>query len=147
MELIRWNPVRNVFGLHHRMNHLFDEFFSPVSRGASDISVWDFDPVVDIYDNDDALVIQAELPGLEKKDIVVDVKNNILTLSGERSSDHEVNEEKYYRKERTFGRFERTFTLPIDVDPEKIDANYKNGVLKVVIPKPEKQKPKQITVH
>ena len=147
MELIKWNPIGDAFGLRNRMNHLFDEFFSPVSRGDRDLSMWNWDPVVDIYDNDDRIVIKAELPGIEKKDIAVDVKDRVLTLKGERSSDNEVKEEKYYCRERTFGKFERSFTLPTDIDPEKIDANYKDGVLKIEIPKPEEQKPKQITVH
>lgn len=147
MELIKWNPARDVFGLHHRMDHLLDEFFSPATWSGSNLSLWNLDPAVDVYENNDNIVIQAELPGLEKKDIVVDVKDRVLTLKGERSSDHEVKQENYYQRERTFGKFERSFTLPIDIDPEKIDATYKNGVLKITIPKPEEQKPKQVTVH
>jgi HSP20 family protein len=147
MELIRWNPMRDMFSLRHPMNHLFDDVFRPVVRGDSKLSMWDWNPTVDIYDNDENIVIKAELPGIEKKDIVIDVKDGVLTLKGERSFDNEVKEKKYYHRERTFGKFERVFRLPAKVDPEKISADYKDGVLKIEIPKPEEQKPKQITVH
>jgi len=103
--------------------------------------------VVDIYDHDKTIVINAELPGIDKKDIVVDVTGNVLTLKGERSTANEVKNEKYHRRERTFGKFERAFTLPEDVDPEKIQADYTDGVLEIKIPKPEKKEPKKITVH
>ena len=147
MELIRWNPMRDMFSLRHQMNHLFDDVFKPVVRGDSRFSMWNWNPTVDIYDNDENIVIKAELPGIDKKDIVIDVKDGVLTLKGERSFDNEVKKEKYYCRERMFGKFERVFRLPADVDPEKISADYKDGILKIDIPKPEEQKPKQITVH
>lgn len=147
MELIRWNPMKDMFSLRHQMNHLFDDVLRPVVRGDSRLSKWNRYPTVDIYDNNENIVIKAELPGIDKKDIVIDVKDGVLTLKGERSFDNEVKEEKYYCRERTFGKFERVFRLPADVDPEKISADYKDGILKIDIPKPEKQKPKQITVH
>jgi len=147
MELIRWNPMRDMFSLRHQMNHLFDDAFGSVVRGDRRLSMWNRYPTVDIYDNDENIVIKAELPGIDKKDIVIDVKDGVLTLKGERSLDNEVKEEKYYCRERTFGKFERVFRLPADVDPEKIKADYKDGILKIDIPKPEEQQPKQITVH
>ena len=147
MELIRWNPMRDMFSLRHQMNHLFDDVFRPIVRDNRQSLMWNWHPTVDIYDNDENFVITAELPGIDKKDIAIDVKDGVLTLKGIRSSDNEVKKEKYYRRERTFGKFERTFRLPLDIDPEKISANYKDGVLKIDIPKPEEQKPKQISVH
>ncbi len=147
MELIRWNPMKDMFSLRHQMNHLFDDVLRPVVRGDSRLSKWNRYPTVDIYDNNENIVIKAELPGIDKKDIVIDVKDGVLTLKGERSFDNEVKEEKYYCRERTFGKFERVFRLPADVDPEKISADYKDGILKINIPKPEEQQPKQITVH
>ncbi|MDH4206912.1 MAG: Hsp20/alpha crystallin family protein, partial [Desulfobacteraceae bacterium] len=122
MELIRWNPMRDMFSLRHQMNHLFDDVFKPVVRGDSRFSMWNWNPTVDIYDNDENIVIKAELPGIDKKDIVIDVKDGVLTLKGERSFDNEVKKEKYYCRERMFGKFERVFRLPADVDPEKISA-------------------------
>lgn len=147
MELIRWNPSRDMFSLRHQMNHLFDDAFGSVIRGDSRLSVWNRYPTVDIYDNDKHIVIKAELPEIDKKDIVIDVKDGVLTLKGERSFDNEIKEEKYYCRERMFGKFERVFRLPADVDPEKISADYKDGILKIDIPKPEEQQPKKITVH
>lgn len=147
MELIRWNPMRDVFSLRHQMNHLFDDVFRPVVRGDSRLYMWNWNPTVDIYDNDENIVIKAELPGIDKKDIVIDVKDGVLTLKGERSFDNEVKEKKYCCRERTFGKFERVFRLPAEVDPEKISADYKDGILKIDIPKPEEQKPKKITVN
>jgi HSP20 family protein len=147
MELIRWNPMREMFNFRRQMSHLFDDAFSPIVRDDVKLSLWDWNPVVDVYDNDENIVINAELPGIDKKDINIDVKDGVLTLKGERSYDNEVKKDKYYRRERSFGRFERAFQLPADVDPEKISADYKDGILKIGIPKPEEQKPKQITVH
>ena len=147
MELIRWNPMRDMFSLRHQMNHLFDDVFRPIVRDNRQSLMWNWHPTVDIYDNDENFVITAELPGIDKKDIAIEVKDGVLTLKGIRSSDNEVKEEKYYRRERTFGKFERTFRLPLDIDPEEISANYKDGVLKIDIPKPEEQRPKQISVH
>jgi len=147
MELIRWNPMRDMFNLGYQMTHLFDDVLRPVERGDSRLSRENWNPTVDIYDNDENIVIKAELPGIDKKDIVIDVKDGVLTLKGARSFDNEVKEKKYYCRERMFGKFERVFRLPADVDPEKINANYKDGILKIDIPKPEEQKPKQITVH
>ena len=147
MELIRWNPTRDMFSFRHQMNHLFNDVFRPVVRGDEELSMWNQYPTVDIYDNDEHIVIKAELPGIHKKDIVIDVKDGVLTLKGERSSDNEIKEEKYYCRERTFGKFERIFKLPSDVDSEKISADYKDGILKIDIPKPEGKKPKQIAVH
>jgi len=133
--------------LCHQTDHLFDDFFRPVTRYDSKLSRWNWNPVVDIYDNDENIVIKAELPGIDKKNIAIDLKEGVLTLKGERSSDNEVKEEKYHRRERIFGKFERVFRLSADVNPEKIKAEYKDGILEIQIPKPEEQKPKQITVH
>jgi len=147
MELVRWNPGRELFNWHNQINHVFDDFFSPALLDSENVSMWDWHPVVDIYDNDDTIVIKAELPGVDKKDIKLDVNGRILTLKGERSTDNEVKEDDYYRRERSFGKFERSFTLSADVDPDKIKADFKDGILKLNIPKPEAHKPKQISVH
>jgi len=147
MELVRWNPIRDMFGMRNNINRVFDDFYFPAGREEGDLSMWNWNPVVDVFDNDDNIVLKAEVPGIDKKDIEIDVKGRVLTLKGERSSDNEVNEDNYYRRERCFGKFERAFTLPVDVEPEKIKAKYNDGVLKIEIPKPEEKKPKQITVH
>jgi HSP20 family protein len=139
--------MREMFNFRHQLNRFFDDTFSPIVQDDVKLSLWDWHPVVDIYDNDENIVIKAELPGIDKKDIRIDVKDGLLTLKGERSYDNAVKNDKYYRRERSFGRFERAFQLPVDVDPEKISADYKDGILRIDIPKPEAQTPKQITVH
>ncbi len=147
MELVRWNPWREMFGGRHRVGTLFDDFFYPAGGRENATAVWNWNPVVDVYENDDHFVIKADLPGLDKKDIALDVKEGVLTIKGERHSDEEVKNENAYCRERVYGRFERAFRLPRDVDAEKITADYKDGVLKIEIPKPEEVKPKQITIH
>ena len=147
MQLVRWNPNRNLFNWNDRANRMFDGFLSPAVFGDEEDSKWEWNPVVDIFENDDHILLKAELPGMDKKDIQVDVKDRVLTLKGERASEKEVKEDTYYRRERSYGKFERSFTLPANVDSEKIKADYKDGVLKLEIPKPEERKPKQVTVH
>ncbi len=147
MELMRWNPTRHMFGGNHRMDRLFDEFFAPLASEGETATFHNWHPVVDVYEKDDRIIVKADLPGVDKKDINVDVKGNVLTLSGERFDEKEVKEEKTYRRERSFGKFVRTFHLADGIDYEKISAEYKDGVLRLEIPKPETEKPKQITIH
>ena len=145
MNLVRFNPRTECFGTRPNIHRFFDNFFFPPAMGDGKTEFRN--PAVDVYADDDNFFIKAELPGLDKKDISVDVKDGILTLRGECSAENEAKEEKYYQKERTFGKFERTFTLPAHIDTEKIKADYKDGVLKIGIPKPEEVKPKRITIH
>jgi HSP20 family protein len=126
---------------------MFDDVFYPINRDEVELSMGSWNPVVDVYDNDDSIVIKAELPGIDKEGIEIDVKDRVLTLKGERSSESEVKDDNYYRRERSYGKFERAFNLPADVDPDNIKADYKDGVLKIDIPKPEEKKPRQITIH
>ena len=147
MELVRWNPFREMYDLRHLVNHMFSDMATPAAVNGRETSEWNWNPVVDIYDNDNTIVIKAELPGVDRKDISIDVKDRLLTLKGERSTDKEVKEEKFYRRERSYGSFQRTFSLPVDVDADKIEASFADGLLKIEIPKPATQKPKQITVH
>ncbi len=147
MELMKWNPMRDIFDAHRRFDTLFNDFFAPARTASEEEGLWNWNPAVDVFDDDETIVVKAELPGVDKDQITVDVQGRILTLKGERSSDQEAKEKNYYRRERTYGRFERSFTLPAEVDPDAIKAEYKDGVLKVMVPKPEEQKPKQITVN
>ena len=147
MNLVRWNPWREMPALQRQFNRFFDDPFFRSGRmdGETDLGMWN--PVVDLFEKDDHFVIKAELPGVKKDDIKIDLKDRILTLSGERSYDNEAKEENYYRKERIYGKFQREFTLPADVDAEKIQAEYKDGVLSIEVPKPAEQKTKQVTIH
>jgi HSP20 family protein len=142
MELMRWNPAKELLNFNRPFDSFFKDFFYPTHN-----EVMNWQPVVDVYENDEAIVVKAELPGVEKKDVSVDLDGRILTLKGERSSEKEVKEEKYYRRERVYGKFKRHFSLPEAIDPETIKADFKDGVLKIEVPKPAQAKPKQITVH
>lgn len=147
MNLVRWNPWREMSTMQNRINRMFNEPFWPGGRLDDDTDMGMWNPAVDLYEKDDHFVIKAELPGVNKKDISIDLKDRVLTLSGERSHDNEVKEESYYRRERFYGKFQRAFTLPADVDSDKIKAEFKDGLLKITVPKPEQQKPKQVTIH
>jgi len=133
--------------LHDRINRFFEDPFFGISRMDDEAGLSMWDPAVDLYEKDDHYVIKAELPGVDKNDVNIDLRDRLLTLSGERSYDNEVEKENYYRRERSFGRFQRSFTLPADVDPDKIKAEFKDGVLKIEVPKPEEKKSKKITIH
>lgn len=147
MELMRWNPTRDMFSLRDRINHMFDDVFYPAAKNDDGLSVWDWNPAVDVIDGEDSLVVKAELPGVDKKDIGIEVKDGVLFLRGERSADNEEKGKNFYRRERSYGRFERSFSLPGPVDADKVKAEYKDGVLKIDIPKPEGHKPKRIPVR
>jgi len=147
MNVVKWNPLGEMETFSDSVNRLFGGTFLPSAWLSEESGLRNWRPVVDIYDNEKKIVIKTELPGVDKKDIHIDVKDGILTLRGERSYENEVKEEKYHCKERTFGNFHRSFILPEGLDHDKIDADYKDGVLKIEIPKPEEKKPKKVAVH
>ena len=147
MNLVRWNPYGEMTAMKNRINRMFSEPYWATRRmdDESDMGMWN--PAVDLYEKDDHFVIKAELPGVDKKNILVDLKDRMLTISGERSYENEAKEENYYRRERSYGKFQRAFTLPADVDSDKIKAEFRDGLLQIEVPKPEQQKPKQVTIH
>ena len=146
MAIVRWDPFRNITTLQDRINRLFEDAF-PRSPEMEDDLVCSWRPQVDIYESADGYVIQVDLPGVEKQDVSVEVKENILTISGERKADGPDQEDSYYRRERNCGTFQRSFSLRSLIAPDQIKASFKNGVLKVVIPRPEEEKPKQVAVN
>ena len=147
MTIVRWDPFRNMTTLQDRINRVFDEAANRSKDYDDEMSKCDWRPIVDIFDTEKAIVINAELPGVTREDITLGVKENILSLKGERKSGEEVKKENYYRMERCFGSFERAFTLPSAVDQEKIKANFKDGILRIEIPKPQEKRPKQISIN
>ena len=146
MQLTHYSPRRGLRTFNRDFN-LLDDFFAPFAGVFNETAPTSYLPSVDIYERDDKLYIEAELPGFDKEEIRVDVKGRLLTLGGERHIDEEVKDESRYRKERRFGSFERTFKLPFEATEEQINASYKNGLLTLVVEKPEEQKPKQITIN
>jgi HSP20 family protein len=148
MAIVRWlDPFRDLSTIQERMNQIFEDALAR-NRGREEglrSGMWT--PAVDIYENTDSVVVKAELPGVEKDQISVEVKDGILSLRGERKFEKEVKEESYHRIERAYGSFQRSFSLPVSVDQEKVTAKFKNGVLEVKLPKKEQAKPKQIKVN
>ncbi|MBC2743584.1 MAG: Hsp20/alpha crystallin family protein, partial [Desulfosarcina sp.] len=125
---------------------LFDDSFPRQAHEDEEVPLCAWTPSVDIYETDQGVIIAADLPGVNKEDVLVEVKDNILTLSGERFADPDVQSKNYYRQERTCGNFHRAFTLRAMISPDQIKAKFKNGVLLVEIPRPEEEKPRQISV-
>ena len=147
MALIRWtDPFRDVAALQDRMNRLFGDFLerTPPQEEGPGTGIWM--PNVDIFETKDAICVRAELPGVNKDDVHVEVKEGVLTLRGDRKFEKEVKEENYHRIERTYGTFHRSFTLPSSVEADKVSARMKDGVLEVDLPKKEQAKPKQIRI-
>jgi len=137
----------NLQSFQHEMNRMFNQFFqgSNGEEAGSKLSTWN--PSVDIYETDDALVIKAELPGVSKDDVSIDVHQNTLTLRGQRKHETEVKDEQYHRVERSYGSFQRSFTLPSTIDYEKVQATFKDGVLELHLPRLESAKPRQIAIN
>jgi HSP20 family protein len=133
--------------LQDRINRIFNESFG-VSRELDDDSgLYDWRPPVDIYETADGLTLKVELAGVAKEDVSVEVKDNVLILKGERLLDPAIKDEQYYRKERAFGKFQRSFTLQESIKPEQVKASFKNGILTITVPRPTEEKAKQITVN
>ena len=143
-RITRWGPLRNVSTLQEQVNRLFEDTFLRGRVEDSDITSWT--PAVDIYEDGNQMVIKADLPDVDEKDIDIRVENNTLTIRGERKFEQKVEEENYLRVERAYGAFSRSFSLPSSVNTDSINAEYKNGVLSVTLPKREESKPRQIKV-
>ena len=144
MAIVKVDPFREFAAMQDRMNRLFGNVYL---RDEDTALRGNWVPAVDIFETDSHdLVVRAELPGMTREDIEVTVENSTLVLKGEKKFDHEVKEENYRRIERTYGSFQRSFTLPNTVDTGKVTADYKNGVLTVKMPFREEAKPRTIHV-
>ncbi|MFN4226747.1 MAG: Hsp20/alpha crystallin family protein [Candidatus Ratteibacteria bacterium] len=141
-KLARWNPLREMLDIKDDFDRLIDRFFS------KDFEIWEgpkaFD--VDIYEDEDNIVLKAEIPGVNKEDISVSLTEDTVTISGRKEEEKKIEKENYFRKEIRTGTFSRSFTLPCSVDREKVKASYKNGVLEIVLPKSEKEKEKEVKI-
>jgi HSP20 family protein len=147
MAIVRWwDPLRDLSSIQEKMNQLFEDTLSRTRGREEGLAAGMWTPAVDIYETGESVVVKAELPGLTKEQVGIEVKDGILTLKGERKVEREVKEENYHRVERAYGTFQRSFSLPASVDQEKIGATLKDGVLEVTLPKKEQAKPKQISV-
>ena len=146
MAIVRWAPFRDLFVTQDRFNRLFNETFSR-AFGDEEGTARAWAPAVDIFENDNNIVLKAELPGVDPKDVEVRVEDNTLYLKGERKFEKEVKEDNYHRIERSYGSFARIFALPGSIDSEKVQAEYKDGILSLTIPKREEAKPKTIKIN
>lgn len=142
-NLARWEPFRDLASMRSDLDRLFESFFGRAPAIREDF----WAPTVDVMERDGNIEVKAELPGMKKEDIKVTVKDNVLSLTGERKQEKEEKEKTYHRIERFYGKFCRSIELPADVEAGKVKAIYKDGVLHVVLPKPESAKPKQIDVE
>jgi HSP20 family protein len=145
MAIIRWDPYRDMITLRDRMNRLFEDL--PGSRGEEkDLMTHTWAPSVDIYETENEVVLSAEIPGVDEKDVEIKVEDNNLTLRGERKFEKETKEENYHRVERSYGSFFRSFALPSYIDQDRIEAEHENGVLKIRMPKRAELKPRKVKI-
>lgn len=141
LDIMRWDPFRELGSLRSEV----DRFMSRTSPGVSLPQRWS--PTSDVVETDDAIVITAELPGVKDEDVEITVQNGVLRISGERRLEHEVRDDRYCRLERSYGGFERSFTLPPGVSEDDITAGVAYGVLKITVPKPTAPEPKVIAIN
>src|SRR5205807_2604967 len=146
-NISRWDPFSELTSLQDQMNQLFSQSFSGQGgRSEQQLAYSNFIPPVDVYEDEHHITLLAEMPGVEEKDLNLHVENNVLTINGERKLENAEKKENFHRIERRYGRFSRSFTLPATADPQNVNAEFENGVLKVAIGKREEAKPKQIRI-
>jgi HSP20 family protein len=147
MALIRWEPAAELNTIQNEMNRLFNTFFDqPAGTGRGGASSRRWVPAMDLVETADHYVLRADLPGLSDDDINIQLEDNVLTISGERKTQHEQHEEGYYRIERASGSFARSLTLPEGVGSDDVQAHFDRGVLEIRISKPEQKKPRQVQI-
>jgi HSP20 family protein len=145
MAIVKYNPIRDLRSMQDQMNRLLDLAWNRETGEDLREGVWQ--PAVDIYEDEESVVIKAELPDVDQKDIEVKIEENTLILKGERRHDQTVKKENYHRVERYYGAFQRSFHLPHSIDQEKVKATCDRGVLTITLPKKLEKKPKQINVQ
>lgn len=145
MAIVKYNPFRDLRAMQEQMNRLLDMAWNRESGEELREGIWQ--PPVDIYEDENSVVIKAELPGVDQKEIDIRIEDNTLTLRGERKHSQDVKKENYHRVERFYGTFQRSFSLPHTIDQEHVKAACDQGVLTITLPKREEKKPKQINVE
>lgn len=145
MNLVTWDPYRELNSLQGRFNRVFGGALAPRERDEElGLAAWI--PPVDIMEEKDRILLTAELPGFQESDVEVQMEGNLLTLRGERKSETEKEGRTFHRMERSYGQFVRSFTLPNNVDRDRIKASFANGLLQIEMPKREEAKPRQIKI-
>lgn len=143
-NFVTLDPFREMFDLQRRLNQLFDGNVQTASSEGVALSTWT--PAVDIYEDENAYIIKLELPEVSREDAKINLHENTLSISGERRFENEDKRDGYHRVERSYGQFYRSFTLPPNVNTEAINAQFKDGILRLTLPKKEEARPKQIEV-
>ena len=144
--IVRFDPFKGMSSLHGCMTRMLDESARRTRQHEEEYVSGSWIPNVDVRETKESLVLQAELPGVDPKEVQVSVENSVLSLKGARNFEKATEGEAYHRVERTYGAFERSFTLPTNVDPDRIEAAYKYGILTLTLPKREEAKPKSINI-
>ena len=145
MAIIRWDPFRDIVTMREKMNRMFEDVFAGKAEDK-EIAPSSWSPAVDIYETENEIILTAEIPGLDEKDIEIKIEDNTLTLRGERKFSKETKEENYHRLERAYGTFFRAFTLPNSVEADSIQAEHENGVLRITMPKKQELKPRTVKI-
>ncbi len=145
MSLIRWDPFGDMAQLREQVNRLFEQSLAHSGREPGFAQTWS--PTVDIVETDAAITLHAELPGMKPEEIDIQITGDTLTLKGERKVQKEEKGRQYVRIERSYGAFQRSFTLGLPIDQGAVKANYRDGVLEITLPKREEVKPKQVKVQ
>ncbi len=144
--LVRWDPVREMRVLRDMMDRIMEETFGPIAERGRVVESWALLPRVDVYETDTDVVVKATVPGVKPEDLDITLTGNVLTIKGEVKEEDTEENANFIRRERVFGTFRRDLTLPVDVDVEKAEATFENGVLTLRLPKAEVAKPKGLTV-
>ncbi len=145
MDLMEWRPFREVSKLRREMDRLWDDYFGPSRRALQPLE-GEWAPAVDVSESGEQITITAEVPGMDAKDIEISLVGDILTIKGEKKAEREEKGENFHMVERSYGSFSRSLKLPAGVDPDKVEASYKQGVLTIALPKKEEVKPKAIEI-
>lgn len=143
MAIVRWKPMRDISVMQDEINRVFDNFWGGFEGQNGAMMA----PPVDVTEKADNFIVSADLPGLKKGDIKLTLQNNVLTISGSKNRETESKDDRYHRVERSFGSFCRTVNFPTSVDASKINADFKDGVLIIELPKVEEAKPKEIAIQ
>ena len=144
--LIRWEPSREINALRERMNRVFNEMLGRGWGGEEGLATGAWVPPVDVFETPESIILKADLPEVNRDEVDISIENNTLTIKGERKMEKEVKEKNFYRMERSYGTFSRSFTLPPTVAGDKAEASFNDGVLTLTLPKREESKPQQIKV-
>jgi HSP20 family protein len=144
MALMKWRPDHDSFGLRREIDRLFDDFFTGDEGAIGKLALI---PAIDVTEDKESICVKAELPGVEQKDIQVTLQDGVLVIRGEKRQETEEKDKNFHRVERRYGSFIRSIGMPSSVDPNKVKASFKNGVLSVTVTKKEEAKPKSINIE